>query len=166
MLVILRIVGPGSPPVSTCTSACSDFILQHCVFVGTNVPCDVNFQVPIIADDDLAEGAAVSTLPPSVVLANAEYYGKGKSSKGKGSKGYGKGSKGYGEWGYYGKVGEHDHKKEGTSQYSKLVKLNRGKGSKGRRLLSDSEYQRHLKKIEYHQSRIDHFEKLLMKLEA
>ncbi len=137
------------------------------MFVGTNVPCDVNFQVPIIADDDLAEGAAVSTLPPSAVLANAGYYGKGKSSKGKGSKGYGKGSKGSGKWGYYGKVGEHDNKKEGdsTSQYSKLVKLNKGKGDKGRRL-SDSEYHRHLQKIEYHQSRLDYFETLLMKLEA
>ena len=176
---VVGISGPGSPTGSNCNSACSAFILQNCVFVGTNDACDVNSQVPIVADDDMVEGAAVATLPPTLLANDAENFGKGiETSKGKGSKG--KGSKGSGKSGH-GKAksksdkgdsfigdaeGEHSRKKGDVSTYySKLVKYNKAKGSKGRQL-SDSEYERHLQKIEYHRSRIDYFEKLVMQFEA
>lgn len=122
----------------------------------------------------MAEGAAVATLPPTLLANDAETFGKViKTSKGKGSKGSGKSGHGKAKSKSYKRdsfvedaEGEHSHKKGGHSTYySKLEKYNKAKGSKGRQL-SDPEYERHLQKIEYHRSRIDYFEKLLMQFEG
>ena len=150
------------------------------MFIGTNDACNINAKIPIITDDDQEEGAAAATFPPSapaVETDTANNTGKsGKGTKGKigsGKNGSGKAGK-KGEKGMaspkpynFEKVieGEEGHKKmdERMSQSdSKLVKQNKEKGGKGGQYFYYSGYERHLQKIEYHQSRIEYYKKLLM----
>lgn len=162
-------VGPGSPTAKACNSACSAFIQQHCVFVATNNVCDINALVSVVADDDNDQvaGGAAAPLPTETNIETGA--GKGaKGTKGSVMKGFGKSG--------YGKEGEKGEKGAGLdkggklsrkkSTYSKLTKQNKEKGGKGRHLSSTFEYERHLQKIEYHQSRIDYFEKLLMHIDV
>lgn len=147
------VVGPGPdfPPFGpTCSSECSAFVLQHCVFAGTNYPCHVNAQAPMFAEDDDAAGAAAgpsSISDPKSVYGAETYYSHGKQGK-KGTKSasLGKGS-------------ERSRKKYSIRNKSTKSK---GKGSEGRSLVSDANYLCHLhkqsvlKKIEYYQSRLDY----------
>jgi hypothetical protein len=188
-LFLCCFVGPASPPFSTCSSECAAFVFEHCVFAGTNDACIINADVPAFADDDdEIEGAIVATLSPTgyPTAATSETfsaYGKGKSGKGtKGAKGYGKG------W-YYGKDGkkgakasrvgkateaEYGRKKAGEAMShpgsklaeSKLAGQSIGKAGKGGKANNSSGYDRNLRKIEYHQSQIDHLKKLMMHLEV
>lgn len=151
----VSVVGPGpSFPTfaPTCSSECSAFVLQHCVFAGTNYPCHVNAQSPMVAEDDDGEGAATRPLPPTIsdpksVYGVETYYSHGKQGK-KGTKSanLSKGS-------------ERSRKKYSIRSKTKKSK---GKGSKDRRLVSDADYLCHLhkqsvlKKIEYYQSQIDY----------
>lgn len=138
--MFFSISGPGAPTGSTCNPGCAAFIEQHCVFVGTNQACNVNFPIPVITDDDEEEGAEVGTIPPSVESPKPHYTGN-----------FGKGTNGFGKSGNKGGKG---------------AKGKDGKGSKGAKYVSKSGYERHLQKIEYHQSRIDYLKKLLMRNEV
>jgi hypothetical protein len=136
------------------------------VFVGTNDACDINAEVPVVADDDQVEGTVVGTLPN-----DTEKSGKGtKGKKGFGKSGSGKVGKKEGKGASFGQAteGEYGHKKTGEKMNhsdSKLAKQSKGKGVKGRESFSNNGYERHLQQIEYHQSRIDYFKKLLMHTE-
>lgn len=131
------------------------------MFVGTNNACNINDEVPVVADDDQVEGAVVET------LANDT----GKSGKGtKGKKGFGKSGSGKvgkkeGKGASFGQAteGEYGHKKTDEKMNhsdSNLAKQSKGKGGKGRESFSNGGYERHLQQVEYHQSRIDYFKKL------
>lgn len=147
------------------------------MFVGTNDACNINAEVPVVADDDEGEGAVVGTFPPSAAAAETLANDAGKSGKGtKGKKGFGK--SGSGKVGKKEEKGpsfgqatesEYGHKKTDEKMNhsdSKLEKQSKGKGDKGRQSFSNSGYERHLQQIEYHQSRIDYFKKILIHTEV
>ena len=121
--------------------------------------------VPIVADDDDGEGAAAAPLPSFLEpkFADDVEFVFEKGAKGSGKSGYGKQGK---KNASAGKGSERSRKKGGIRSNNKLTKNREGKGHKGRLLAPDSEYQLHLQKIEYHQSRIDYLQNLLLQLEV
>lgn len=156
----VQIVGPGFPTSGpTCSSECSAFVLQHCVFVGTNTACDMRAPGPIVADDDDGEGAAAAPLPHFLEpkFADDVEFVLVKGSKGSGKK--------QGKKNTSMDKGSERSRKKGGNRSNKLTKHSKGKGRKGRLLASDSEYQLHLQKIKYHQSRIDYLQNLLLEHE-
>ena len=165
----VRNSGPGSPSGSTCNSACNAFIIEHCVFIGTNYACNVNAEIPVVTDDDREEGAESAPLTPVKPDSsmfdedNVEEFGKDI-----------RGTKGIGKIGH-GKAGKKGEKSvnfgkgiEGKSIHDKYLhrgKMNKGKDAKGAKggyqNHNSNDHERHLREIEYHRSQIDRLKKIL-----
>mmetsp|Transcript_21461 Transcript_21461/g.51169 ORF Transcript_21461/g.51169 Transcript_21461/m.51169 type:complete len:622 (-) Transcript_21461:108-1973(-) len=160
--------GSGAPSGSSCKLACTAFILENCVFIGTNAACDMYAEFPSMIDDDLEEGAKVGTIIPNAPadgMLTMNDSGKiGKGTKGK-KRNDGKAVKN----------GKEDKKSAGQSYAQKgnkkmgQILTNLGKTNKGEGLKSDKQGRysfnpgddRRLKEIKYHQSRIENLKMLL-----
>lgn len=133
------------------------YISTKCVFIGTNDVCDIGGNAPYTddtsEDDNIAVGAIATYFPTFPITWTTTEAGKGaKDAKGKG--GSGKSGKKVEKGDTYSKG-----KAAGKSQKSK------GNKGKGEYHIFDSGETRHLKEIEYHQSRIEYYQALLKSIE-